>query len=255
MASLRRWLAVVVLSLLAVYEAYGVMAWSEAPRGGEMALCFVLFTASVVVAALGVASRRFWGRALALGIGAAGLLDVVSVIPEGLGDGEVLAFATMPLGLILLLSGRPMRAFFARAVRAELWMKDDWRVRSLGLAITAAVPMVAGLLRYVATSPWWIGADDRAVALGTSAALVGGALVALSGRTAGLLVMFAGACASAGLAFESIFRLSNPLCGPYSYTDGFVLEMAMTSVVPGVVAVFVATVAFAPAMWRFVRRA
>lgn len=254
MASLRRWLAVVVLSVFAAYEAYGVVAWSAAADSG-MALCFGFFTLSVVVAAFGVAARQYWGRALSLGIALAGLCDVASVLPQGLGDGHILAFATMPLALLGLLGGRSMRAHFSRASWTKVWSQRDGRLEALSLAIIAAVPMVAGLVRYAATSPWWIGADDRAVAIGTCVALLGGAWSALHGRTVGLLVMFAGACAATGLAFESLFRLSNPLCGPYSYTDGFVLEMAMTSVVPGALAVFVAMAAFAPAMWRFLRAA
>jgi len=254
MASLRRWSAVLVLAIFAIYEASGVIGWAAVPRGDAMAACFVLFTLSVVVAGVGVAMRAFWGRALALGIAAAGLLDVASILTSRAGfDAGVVMFALMPLSLIALLSGSTMSAYFARAPWAKFWLASDWRVRTLSVAIMAAVPMVAGLVRYAATNAWWVGYDDRAVALGSTVAVTAGAVVALRGRTAGLLVMFAGACAATGLAFESLFRLNNPLCGSYSPADGFIQEMAMTSVVPSALAVFFAMAAFAPAMWRFLR--
>lgn len=253
MASIRRWLAVVVLAIFAIYEASGVMLWASWPRGEAMAACFVLFTAAVVVAGVGVAMRAFWGRALALGIGVAGALDVVTVLVTSGPDTEVLSFAAMPLALLVLLSGSRMRGHHARASWTKIWLGGDWRVRALGVAIVAAVPMVAGLVRYAANHAWWVGYDDRAVALGSTVAIAGGAIAALKGRTAGLLVMFAGACAASGLAFETLFRLNNPLCGSYSPADGLVQEMAMSSVVPSALAIFFAMAAFLPAMWRFLR--
>ena len=218
-----------------------------------MAACFALFTAAVAFAGVGVAMRAFWGRALALGIGAAGLLDSVGVLASSGPHVDVLSFAMMPLSLIVLLSGSEMRGYYARAGWTKVWLATDWRLRALGAAIVAAVPMVAGLVRYAANHAWWVGYDDRAVALGTTVAIAGGALAALKGRTVGLLVMFAGACAASGLAFETLFRLNNPLCGSYSQADGFVQEVAMMSVVPSALAIFAAVGAFAPAMWRFLR--
>ncbi|MEQ9319438.1 MAG: hypothetical protein RIF41_09790 [Polyangiaceae bacterium] len=253
MASIRRWLGVLVLAIFAIYEASAVVAWASWPGGDAMVACFVLFTAAVVVASVGVAMRAFWGRALALGIGAAGLLDAVSVLTSSGPDASVLAFAIMPASLLVLLSGSAMRAHYARASWTKIWLADDWRVRALSVAVMAAVPMVAGLVRYSANHAWWVGYDDRAVALGATVAIAGGAVAALKGRTVGLLVMFAGACGASGLAFETLFRLRNPLCGSYSQADGFVQEMAMTSVVPSALAIFVAMAAFVPAMWRFLR--
>ena len=255
MASLRRWLAVLVLAIFAIYEASGVIGWASHPDGDAMAACFVLFTVSVIIAGVGVAMRAFWGRALALGIGVAGLLDAASVLVSSGPSTELVLFALMPASLMVLLIGTTMRDYFARAGWAKIWLAEDWRVRALSVAIMAAVPMVAGLVRYAATSPWWVGSDDRAVALVTTVGITGGAIAALKGRTAGLLVMFAGACAASGLALESLFRLHNPLCGSYSFTDGFVQEMAMTSVVPSALVMFVAMAAFVPAMWRFLRNA
>ena len=117
----------------------------------------------------------------------------------------------------------------------------------------AAVPMVAGLLRHSASQAWWIGGDDRAVAIGASVVIVGGAIAALARRTVGLLVMFAGACAASGLAFESLFRLRNPLAGGYGWSDGVMVEMSLTSILPSITAIFIAVAAFAPAMWRLLR--
>ncbi|HHH29940.1 MAG TPA: hypothetical protein ENK57_16565 [Polyangiaceae bacterium] len=254
MAPFRRWLAVIVLAIFALYEASGVISWASWPGGDAMAACFMLFTVSIVVAGVGVAMRAFWGRALALGIGVAGLLDAASVLASSGPDGDVLLFAVMPLSLLVLLKGSRMRRYFARAGWTKMWLEDDLRLRTLGVAIMAAVPMVAGLVRYAATQAWWVGADDRAIALGTTVAVTMGAIAALKGRTAGLLVMFAGACAAMGLAFESIVRLHNPLCGSYSYADGFFQEMAMVSIVPSALAMVAAMGVFAPAMWRFLRR-
>jgi hypothetical protein len=252
MPSVRRWLAVLVLSTFTLYEAAGVVLWAEMSHA--MSGCFVVFTLTVAAAAVGVVRKAFWGRALGLGIGIAGLLDVVSFHLQGVSDCGVMMFALMPAALLLLLSGPSMAEHFGQAPGSKLWLRDDWRVRMLGTAIMAAVPMVAGLLRHAASGAWWVGADDRAIAIGSALVISVGAIAALGRRTAGLLVMFAGACAASGLAFESMFRLRDPLSGGYSYLDGFLVQMSLTSILPSIVAIFVATLAFAPAMWRFMRR-
>ena len=128
-------------------------------------------------------------------------------------------------------------------------------MRALSLAVIGSVPTVAGLLLYAgSTRAYWIGADDRIVAV-SAAALTAGAIAALMGRTVSLFVLFASGCAALGLATESMFRLVRPLgwC-PRMHFDRYMVEVTLSTLVPGALVAVAAALAFTPAMARFLTR-
>jgi hypothetical protein len=81
-------------------------------------------------------------------------------------------------------------------------------------------------------------------------------VAAFRGRTVGLLVMFASGCAALGLATESMFRLQRPHFGMsgMAWFDRGLIELTLTTFVPGALASVIALAAFAPAMARYLRR-
>jgi hypothetical protein len=261
--ALRRWAAVAILALILVFELGNARSLFDA---GQRALgaCFVFFAMTVAITAVALARRAYWARPLALGIALTGYLDMVtwvavvdlgSSFPRGLLAfwGFVLQavpFTGLCLTLFLLLCGRAMRAHLATAPWTELWRRDDWRLRRIDHAIVGVVPAVAALVRYASTGAWWVGGDDRAIALGAALALAAGGIAALAGRAVGVLLMFAGACAALGLATETMFRLATPLSGGYHARDGVLLSMAVASIVPASLLAFAAMAALLRPMLR-----
>jgi hypothetical protein len=249
MASARRWIAVATLAVYAGLELYNAVV-----AEGWYSFCFAVFTAGIGVATLGVARRAFWARWMALGIAATGLLSTLPFVTRP--SWALVLFLMLPATLLVTLLGRRMAAHFSSGM-PPLWQSGDWRVRALALAIMAAVPTAAGLLVHAGAHAWWIDPSERVVAVAAAALFAGGALAALMQRTVGLLVMFASGCAALGLATESFFRLARPhfgACGFYRLAfDRALIEMTLTTFVPGAVAALAVTVLFAPAMGRFFR--
>jgi hypothetical protein len=249
MLTARRWAAVALLAAFTGYEAVTV-----AVTHGALRTCFVVFTVVVATTTVGVAARAFWARSLALGIGLAGVLDAASALPFISPGPGYWGFVAMSASIPLLLLGRGMAGHFARPAWAAMWLERDWRLRAISLSIVASVPAVASLLRYATSHAWWVGSDDKAIALAAAGLFVVGAVAALRGRVVGVLLLLACACASLGLATETLFRLVNPLLGGYRSHDGIVLTMAVAGIVPAALTCIVGFAALAGPMARYLRR-
>jgi len=172
--SVRRWLAVVALVALAAAGGF-----PSAPRP-LVAVFAILYGA----AALGVARRRSWGRAMAIGLGAVGIgfLPLVAIEPRLLeGGGWLLVSAILAIPAALL-AGRSMRSAFV----APLAPRIEWLVGASAcalawlallmndeaapwLAVAAIAALGAGIAAAVHARAWSV----LAIALGAEAALVG----------------------------------------------------------------------------------
>jgi hypothetical protein len=249
MVNVRRWLAVVVLVVYATFEG----AVAAALGSGWWAALFAFFAVAVAVAAVGVARRSLWAWWLALGIGVTGMVDVIgAVFRYGL-NAHILLFALMPLGVLLMLVGA--RKHYATAPWTEMWVRSDWRLRFLEGAIIFSVPAVAGLLRYVGAKAFFIGCDERGIALSCAALFACGAVATASKRTVGPLLMLAAAFASLGLATGAYFGMERyPPAMTHMRWDYDMLRMSVGGFVPGILATFGALAALAMPMWRFIRR-
>ena len=213
-----------------------------------------VFGVAIAVAAVGLGLRIFWARWLALGIAVTGLLSVATLSPFDF-SGGLIWFVALPAVLLVTLLGRSMSEHCSVAAN-PLWQSSDLRVRALSLAVIGTVPTVAGLLLYAgSTRAYWIGTDDRIVAVSAAFLLTAGAIAALMGRTVSLFVLFASGCAALGLATESMFRLVRPLgwCGRMHF-DRYMVELTLSTLVPGALVAVAAALAFTPAMARFLTR-
>jgi hypothetical protein len=254
MASARRWIAVTTLVLYAGLEFY----YALLARGWD-SFNLTVFGVAIAVAAVGLGLRIFWARWLALGIGVTGLLSVATLSPFDFGwfnfDWGLIWFVMLPALLLVTLLGRSMKEHCSVAAN-PLWQNSDLRVRALSLAVIGTVPTVAGLLLYAgSTRAYWIGTDDRIVAVSAALLFTAGAIAALMGRTVSLFVLFASGCAALGLATESMFRLVRPLgfCGRMHF-DRYMVEVTLSTLVPGALVAVAAALAFTPAMARFLMR-
>lgn len=248
MQDLRRWSAVVILGIYAAVEGHGATL-----AGGWLSACLAFFALALGVALVGVHQRQMWARWLALGAGVTGLSNVLILLAEhgpARLDAGTLAFASMPLGLLLTLGGRRMAQHFADALPSRsVWRRlGDPRLTLAATAIVMSVAATAMLLMFSAVA--W---HDEATFIAIAGVLGVGAALTAREHAAGLIFMGAGAFASAGVAID-LAELAHAThrCG-MSWRLGGMALIGYPSIALGAVAGIAALLAFSGPMVRFVR--
>ncbi len=181
----RRALSLVVLGFL--WTTYAWLALAGPPAFAPM---FLGFSATYMLAFLGVGAGYFWGRWYANGIGWSGAWSLLAI---GQVDDPkpLLIYAGMHIAVLLLLAGQHMAgAYEGRADWRERLRVKDENVGRIGAAVTTVaslLPMLVGQLLAPRSSV--------AEALALCAAATGLFLL-LRMRTAGLFLLAAAGVAS-----------------------------------------------------------
>jgi hypothetical protein len=247
MAFLRRKLAVVVLGVYAMFEA-----WVAVLQQGWLRPLFAFFAAALIVAMVGVERRLLWARWLAMGAALVGLLDVFVAIFVGAARGSSSTFVALPLLVLVALGGGRMARHFIEPLPAgSVWRKlaVDRRLRILAAGIVLAVAAVAALLLRAA-----MGFGDPTVSLGIALLLGSGAALAAAERTAGILLLFAGGWGCAFVAVEVAERAWQPVFCGHAWASYLASIQGAPALVAGAAGALLAFGAFAAPMARFLAR-
>jgi hypothetical protein len=226
----RRALSLVVLGFL--WTTYAWLALAGPPAFAPM---FLGFSATYMLAFLGVGAGYFWGRWYANGIGWSGAWSLLAI---GQVDDPrpLLVYAGMHIAVLLLLAGRHMaEAYEGRADWRERLRVKEENVGRIGAAVTTVaslLPMLVGQL---------LAPRSSVAEFATLCVAAAGLYLLLRMRTAGLLLLAAagaGSLAWGGTALVPAFGEVAPIpaLGPV-LGAGLAIPLAI----------------FAPAIVRFLR--
>lgn len=262
-----------ILASLGLLGFAGLHGWAMLHWGtGWDRVTSGVFSAGDLLAVVALWAGWFWARWYVQGIGVVGLLNCAAL---GLmarhvywigGEAVWIGIqAAAFLGLLVLMSGRSMRAAYdAKPSPLNTWNMARWEVRALRWALVLGVATLPMLFRYIGTSAHWMGDGERALTVATTLLLAGAVGLLLVQRSAGLLLMVLAGAGTAYLAVDAarglVAQLQAPpppnLCG-FAYGEHLrmLVDTAMVgaALVPGAVAAVAVFAVFLRPMLRFLR--
>lgn len=224
------------------------------------------FAAVCALAALGVAWGTWWGRWLAQGLG----VSILATLLARTVMGQIpyaMPIWLFPAGLLALLAGPSMRAYYERKLPIMSWQRAPrWQSESLRWVLIFGVGTIGAVFTYgVGYGFAHYGfATPRVLALGVTVLLLAGVVGLLFQRTVGLLLSIAGGIGLAvivvhtGQTLAHLHTIGPPtgLCGQavaIFETAEANLATVVANLLPGLLAIAVATAAHAGAMLRYLR--